>query len=155
MDNPYYRHPNLSVLESEVLSEYAKLANHLRTITRLLAQQSDSALLANLRTLEKKMGLVLTLVRAFHTRSFTHLTYPSSKPPFGASSTNNQMCNIVYCSIYSFEITRSIVFDPKPPSLKMPEIHTLAQTPITCHSFNADRSRWVFFLLLSVRVAHW
>ena len=72
MDNPYHNHPNLSVLESQVLWEYAQLAHHLKTITRLLTQQPDSALLANLRTLEKKMGLVLTLVRAI-TRSFTHL----------------------------------------------------------------------------------
>jgi len=79
MDNPYHNHPNLSVLESEVLAEYAKLAHHLRTITRLLAQQPDSALLANLRTLEKKMGLVLTLVRAIHFSVFPHLTYSKFK----------------------------------------------------------------------------
>lgn len=92
MDNPYDRHPSLSVLEAQVLWEYAKLAQHLRTISRLLTQQPDSALLANLRTLEKKMGLVLTLVRTSFTRSLPISPIQSSlKPLFGVSSMNNQI----------------------------------------------------------------
>lgn len=76
MSNPYDDHPNLSPLESQVLWEYAKLAHHLRVIStksRLLTQQP---LLANLRTLEKKMGLVLTLVRISSTRCLPILMCP-------------------------------------------------------------------------------
>jgi DASH complex subunit Dad3 len=80
--NPYESHPTLTTTEAEVLWEYAKLAQHVKLVgklsylqyasplrkfkvtqkTRLLSEEPDRMLLARLRVLEKKMGLVLTLV---------------------------------------------------------------------------------------------
>jgi len=65
--NPYEAHPSLTQTEAEVLWEYAKLAQNVKMITqttRLLSQEPDETLLARLRVLEKKMGLVLTLFKA-------------------------------------------------------------------------------------------
>ncbi|TFK42472.1 DASH complex subunit Dad3-domain-containing protein [Crucibulum laeve] len=65
--NPYESHPSLSPLEAEVLWEYAKLAQHVKLVTqrtRALSEQPDQRMLARLRVLEKKMGLVLTLFKA-------------------------------------------------------------------------------------------
>lgn len=65
--NPYEGHPSLSQLEAEVLWEYAKLAQHIRSLsqkTRGLNEEPDKTMLARLRVLEKKMGLVLTLFKA-------------------------------------------------------------------------------------------
>jgi len=65
--NPYQSHPSLTPLETEVLWEYAKLAHNLRMVTqktRLLHEEPDKQMLAKLRILEKKMGLVLTLFKA-------------------------------------------------------------------------------------------
>jgi DASH complex subunit DAD3 len=86
--NPYESHPQLTSLEGEVLWEYAKLAQHVRDVslffgpllikwsepllttrlqltaeTKRLADTPDEKLLSRLRVLERKMGLVLTLVR--------------------------------------------------------------------------------------------
>jgi len=50
-----------------VLWEYAKLAQNVRIVTqktRLLSEEPDKLMLAKLRSLEKKMGLVLTLFKA-------------------------------------------------------------------------------------------
>lgn len=65
--NPYESHPGLSPTEAEVLWEYAKLAQNVKMVTqktRLLGEEPDETLLARLRILEKKMGLVLTLFKA-------------------------------------------------------------------------------------------
>ncbi|KAL0946829.1 hypothetical protein HGRIS_012998 [Hohenbuehelia grisea] len=65
--NPYQGHPSLSPLEAEVLWEYAKLAHHVKFVTqrtRALGEEPDQRMLARLRVLEKKMGLVLTLFKA-------------------------------------------------------------------------------------------
>ncbi|KIK98099.1 hypothetical protein PAXRUDRAFT_134901 [Paxillus rubicundulus Ve08.2h10] len=65
--NPYESHPGLTTNEAEVLWEYAKLAQHLKdltTRTKELGAQPDQNLLARLRVLERKMGLVLTLFKA-------------------------------------------------------------------------------------------
>jgi DASH complex subunit DAD3 len=54
-------------VEAEVLWEYAKLSQNLRMLsqkTRLLHEEPDKHMLAKLRILEKKMGLVLTLFKA-------------------------------------------------------------------------------------------
>jgi len=59
--NPYQLHPSLTPVEADVLWEYAKLAQHIKL---LLAEKPDEILLARLRVLEKKMGLVLTLFKA-------------------------------------------------------------------------------------------
>jgi DASH complex subunit DAD3 len=81
--NPYESHLELTRLEGEVLWEYAKLAKNVKNVrdmapdasgannaleqlllkTRELSEAPDEALLGQLRTLERKMGLVLTLVR--------------------------------------------------------------------------------------------
>ena len=81
--NPYQSHTSLTSVEAEVLWEYAKLAQNLRMVifnlslvrkknihitskvtqkTRLLHEEPDKHMLAKLRILEKKMGMVLTLV---------------------------------------------------------------------------------------------
>lgn len=81
--NPYQSHASLTPVEAEILWEYAKLAQNLRMVcfnflarveeiiliaskvtqkTRLLHEEPDKHMLAKLRILEKKMGLVLTLV---------------------------------------------------------------------------------------------
>ncbi|KAF9469239.1 DASH complex subunit Dad3-domain-containing protein [Collybia nuda] len=65
--NPYESHSSLTATEAEVLWEYAKLAQHVKLVTqktRLLSEEPDQMLLARLRILEKKMGLVLTLFKA-------------------------------------------------------------------------------------------
>ncbi|CAA7271600.1 unnamed protein product [Cyclocybe aegerita] len=65
--NPYESHPSLTPLEAAVLWEYAKLAQHVRMVTqktRQLNEEPDKVMLAKLRVLEKKMGLVLTLFKA-------------------------------------------------------------------------------------------
>ncbi|KIM70445.1 hypothetical protein SCLCIDRAFT_1206577 [Scleroderma citrinum Foug A] len=65
--NPYEANAGLSVLESEVLWEYAKLAQHIKLLTvrtKELSEQPDQKLVARLRVLERKMGLVLTLFKA-------------------------------------------------------------------------------------------
>lgn len=82
--NPYETHPALSQTEADVLWEYAKLAQHIKGVrsissdangkvyrlfmqlvamTRKMSEGPDQTLLAQLRVLERKMGLVLTLVR--------------------------------------------------------------------------------------------
>ncbi|KAJ7224505.1 DASH complex subunit Dad3-domain-containing protein, partial [Mycena pura] len=66
-DNPYLNHPSLSPIESEVLWEYAKLAQNLKLLkqkTRNLTDQPDTLLLDRLRVVENKMGLILTLFKA-------------------------------------------------------------------------------------------
>ncbi|ESK94130.1 dash complex subunit dad3 [Moniliophthora roreri MCA 2997] len=65
--NPYEDHPSLSPIESQVLWEYAKLAENVKQLsmkTRNLGQDPDETLLPRLRSLEKKMGLVFTLFKA-------------------------------------------------------------------------------------------
>ncbi|TEB36432.1 hypothetical protein FA13DRAFT_1787872 [Coprinellus micaceus] len=62
--NPYDGHPQLKPVEAEVLWEYAKLAQNLSQKTRSLNEEPDQTMLARLRVLEKKMGLVLTLFKA-------------------------------------------------------------------------------------------
>jgi len=65
--NPYESHHSLTTTEAEVLWEYAKLAHLIKLVTqktRLLGEEPDQMLLARLRVLEKKMGLVLTLFKA-------------------------------------------------------------------------------------------
>ncbi|KAF9482826.1 hypothetical protein BDN70DRAFT_990885 [Pholiota conissans] len=65
--NPYESHPSLTQLEATALWEYAKLAYNVRTVTqktRQLNEEPDKVMLAKLRILEKKMGLVLTLFKA-------------------------------------------------------------------------------------------
>ncbi|EJU03545.1 hypothetical protein DACRYDRAFT_114925 [Dacryopinax primogenitus] len=67
VQNPYASHPQLSSLEGEVLWEYAKTARLIRKlsgITKELGGRSNESLLAQLRVLERKMGLVLTLFKA-------------------------------------------------------------------------------------------
>ncbi|KAJ7126624.1 DASH complex subunit Dad3-domain-containing protein [Mycena crocata] len=66
-ENPYSNQPTLSSIEAEVLWEYAKLAENLKRLkqkTRSLTEQPDTTLLARLRVLENKMGLILTLFKA-------------------------------------------------------------------------------------------
>ncbi|KIJ69153.1 hypothetical protein HYDPIDRAFT_123307 [Hydnomerulius pinastri MD-312] len=65
--NPYESHTSLTTTEAEVLWEYAKLAQHIKdltTRTKELSEGPDQNLLARLRVLERKMGLVLTLFKA-------------------------------------------------------------------------------------------
>ncbi|KAF9246366.1 DASH complex subunit Dad3-domain-containing protein [Melanogaster broomeanus] len=65
--NPYESHPGMTTNEAEVLWEYAKLAQHIKdltTRTKELSEQPDQNLLARLRVLERKMGLVFTLFKA-------------------------------------------------------------------------------------------
>jgi len=107
--NPYEDHQELTKLEAEVLWEYAKLAKNVKSVrdtpldascnatnnllqlllkTRELSEAPDEGLLGQLRTLERKMGLVLTLVRAA-LMSFDQLLrcFPtSSKHPYGQLS---------------------------------------------------------------------
>jgi len=110
--NPYEDHPSLTPLEADVLWEYAKLNQHIKDVrtqasrlcsatrqcwarsfklivqTRRLSEKPDESLLKQLRVLERKMGLVFTLVR--RTRwpllSGSNLRRSrSSKHPHGAS----------------------------------------------------------------------
>ncbi|KAF9265718.1 hypothetical protein L218DRAFT_997671 [Marasmius fiardii PR-910] len=65
--NPYEDHPSLSPTEAVVLWEYAKLAENVKQLTiktRNLTEEPDEMLVARLRSLEKKMGLVFTLFKA-------------------------------------------------------------------------------------------
>ncbi|KAH9857230.1 DASH complex subunit Dad3-domain-containing protein [Lenzites betulinus] len=65
--NPYEGHPNLSELEAEVLWQYAKLSQNVKELiaeTRRVSEAPDEKLLQQLRALEVKMGLVLTLFKA-------------------------------------------------------------------------------------------
>ncbi|KDN49939.1 hypothetical protein K437DRAFT_267365 [Tilletiaria anomala UBC 951] len=66
--NPYLGHRNLSETEQQVLGEYARLAATIARIASLSTTLSSSsthhALLTQLRVLERKMGLVLTLFKA-------------------------------------------------------------------------------------------
>ncbi|KIK54458.1 hypothetical protein GYMLUDRAFT_177016 [Collybiopsis luxurians FD-317 M1] len=66
-ENPYADHPSLSQIETEVLWEYAKLAQNVKQVTaktRKLTAEPDQMLVSRLRSLETKMGLVLTLFKA-------------------------------------------------------------------------------------------
>ncbi|OJT12020.1 hypothetical protein TRAPUB_11430 [Trametes pubescens] len=65
--NPYEGHPNLSELEAEVLWQYAKLSQNIKELvaeSRRVSEAPDEKLLKQLRGLEVKMGLVLTLFKA-------------------------------------------------------------------------------------------
>ncbi|KAI0636640.1 DASH complex subunit Dad3-domain-containing protein [Trametes polyzona] len=65
--NPYEGHPNLTELEAEVLWQYAKLSQNIKDLvaeTRRVSEAPDEKLLKQLRALEDKVGLVLTLFRA-------------------------------------------------------------------------------------------
>lgn len=65
--NPYDGHPNLSPLQAQVLGEYARLNHAIKSLTSLTKELNDApadALATQLRTLERQMGLVLTLYRA-------------------------------------------------------------------------------------------
>ncbi|KAG1756324.1 DASH complex subunit Dad3-domain-containing protein [Suillus paluster] len=65
--NPYESHPSLTALEADVLWEYAKLSQHVKDLTvttKQLSEGPDENLIARLRVLERKMGLVLTLFKA-------------------------------------------------------------------------------------------
>ncbi|KAJ3881331.1 DASH complex subunit Dad3-domain-containing protein [Lentinula edodes] len=65
--NPYENHPSLSAVEAEVLWEYAKLAQNVKLVTtktRKLMDEPDQMLVARLRSLETKMGLVMVLFKA-------------------------------------------------------------------------------------------
>ncbi|KIY50741.1 hypothetical protein FISHEDRAFT_38109, partial [Fistulina hepatica ATCC 64428] len=65
--NPYASHPSLAPLEAEVLWGYLKLSTRMKEATKklhVLAKEPDETMLARLRVLEKKMGLVLTLFQA-------------------------------------------------------------------------------------------
>ncbi|KAK0482625.1 DASH complex subunit Dad3, partial [Armillaria novae-zelandiae] len=67
LNNPYTGHPSLTALEADVLWEYAKLAANVKQVANKakgLSKEPDEQLLARLRDLEKKMGLVLTLFKA-------------------------------------------------------------------------------------------
>ncbi|PBK93227.1 hypothetical protein ARMGADRAFT_929711 [Armillaria gallica] len=67
LNNPYTGHPSLTPLEADVLWEYAKLAANVKQVAskaKGLSKEPDEQLLARLRDLEKKMGLVLTLFKA-------------------------------------------------------------------------------------------
>ncbi|KAK0496802.1 DASH complex subunit Dad3-domain-containing protein [Armillaria luteobubalina] len=67
LNNPYTDHPSLSAVEADVLWEYAKLAANVKQVAskaKGLSKEPDEQLLARLRDLEKKMGLVLTLFKA-------------------------------------------------------------------------------------------
>ncbi|KAI3625472.1 hypothetical protein CBS9595_000833 [Malassezia furfur] len=66
--NPYEGNRNLSPNEQALLGEYARLAQTLRRVAALSTQLSASTTHANvlndLRIVERKMGLVLTLFKA-------------------------------------------------------------------------------------------
>ncbi|WVQ78359.1 hypothetical protein IAT38_000444 [Cryptococcus sp. DSM 104549] len=65
--NPYANHSQLSTLEADVLWEFAKLNDKIKrasALARETAENPNESLLAELRSLEKRMGLVLTLVQA-------------------------------------------------------------------------------------------
>ncbi|EPQ29945.1 uncharacterized protein PFL1_02617 [Pseudozyma flocculosa PF-1] len=66
--NPYTGNRALSESEQELLGEYARLAGTINRVAALSSHLSSSAahasLLSQLRVLERKMGLVLTLFKA-------------------------------------------------------------------------------------------
>ncbi|WFD19450.1 hypothetical protein MCAP1_001680 [Malassezia caprae] len=66
--NPYEGHRALSSSEQELLGEYARLAATVHRVAALSVQLSNSTHHANtlrdLRAIERKMGLVLTLFKA-------------------------------------------------------------------------------------------
>ncbi|WVR05301.1 hypothetical protein IAU60_002315 [Kwoniella sp. DSM 27419] len=65
--NPYANNNQISPLEQEVLWEFAKLNDKVKRaaqLARLTADSPNESLLAELRSLEKRMGLVLTLFQA-------------------------------------------------------------------------------------------
>ncbi|OCF55742.1 DASH complex subunit DAD3 [Kwoniella mangroviensis CBS 10435] len=65
--NPYANNNHLSTLEQDVLWEFAKLNDKVKrasNLAKLTAESPNEALLAELRTLEKRMGMVLTLFQA-------------------------------------------------------------------------------------------
>ncbi|WWC60978.1 uncharacterized protein I303_103555 [Kwoniella dejecticola CBS 10117] len=65
--NPYANNNQVSPLEQDVLWEFAKLNDKVKrasNLARLTAESPNESLLAELRTLEKRMGLVLTLFQA-------------------------------------------------------------------------------------------
>ncbi|CCF51557.1 hypothetical protein NDA11_003116 [Ustilago hordei] len=66
--NPYAGHRALSEHEQELLGEYARLADTIRRVaalsTILSSSSAHASLLTQLRVLERKMGLVLTLYKA-------------------------------------------------------------------------------------------
>ncbi|WRT67252.1 uncharacterized protein IL334_004219 [Kwoniella shivajii] len=65
--NPYASNNQLSTLEQDVLWEFAKLNDKVKrasNLARLTAESPNESLLSELRTLEKRMGLVLTLFQA-------------------------------------------------------------------------------------------
>ncbi|KAF8918893.1 DASH complex subunit Dad3-domain-containing protein [Mucidula mucida] len=67
LENPYTGHAELTTLEADVLWEYAKLAQNVKQVaakSKVLTKDPDEMLLARLRELEKKMGLVMTLFKA-------------------------------------------------------------------------------------------
>lgn len=60
--------------------------------TRMLQEEPDTRMLARLRVLEKKMGLVLTLAsHAINQCLLTFSLFLSSKPPFGVLSTSRPL----------------------------------------------------------------
>ncbi|THG92624.1 hypothetical protein EW145_g8649 [Phellinidium pouzarii] len=86
--NPYDGHAALSPLEAEVLWEYAKLAQHAKilvTKTRQLSEEPDRRLLSQLRVLETKMGLVMTLFKASVWGVINE--QPASEPSFSFDTT--------------------------------------------------------------------
>ncbi|KZT59892.1 hypothetical protein CALCODRAFT_493152 [Calocera cornea HHB12733] len=67
VQNPYASHQALSPLEGEVLWEYARTAGLIRKLSGIakdLGGRPNEELLSQLRVLERKMGLVLTLFKA-------------------------------------------------------------------------------------------
>lgn len=66
--NPYAGHRSLTEHEQELLGEYARLADTIRRVaalsTLLSSSSAHASLLTQLRVLERKMGLVLTLYKA-------------------------------------------------------------------------------------------
>ncbi|KAF5380855.1 hypothetical protein D9615_004100 [Tricholomella constricta] len=111
--NPYESHPSLTNTEAEVLWEYAKLAQHVKLVrddnatlrrvfsgshptllhtkvtqkTRVISEEPDQMLLARLRILEKKMGLVLTLFKASVWGVINE--QPVADPPEGYDDSSN------------------------------------------------------------------
>ena len=53
-------------LEHQVLSEYARLAHNIRQLSTRIKSSDDH--IDQLRALERKMGLVLTLVRQYQSK---------------------------------------------------------------------------------------
>ncbi|KAK7040895.1 hypothetical protein VNI00_009491 [Paramarasmius palmivorus] len=87
--NPYENHPSLSQIESEVLWEYAKLAENVKqltTKTRNLSEDPNETLLPRLRSLEKKMGLVFTLFKA---SVWGVINEQPTEPSYGYSDSNS------------------------------------------------------------------